>query len=110
MAPRHLKDIIERATEAITGSVMARADSVHARETWRLWRALWREVGGKRTTDRIVTVCMYCERFHANTGEWAAAPPSLTEMLHDPKVVQLTHGVCPICLAGRLGDPESVSP
>jgi hypothetical protein len=30
--------------------------------------------------------------------------------MHDPNVVQLTHGVCPICLAGRLGEPESVSP
>jgi hypothetical protein len=56
----------------------------------------------------MLGVCMYCERYHANTGEWVAAPPALAEMLHDPKVVQLTHGVCPICLAGH--DPAEVSP
>jgi hypothetical protein len=29
----------------------------------------------------------------------------LAEMLRDPKVVQLTRGVCPIYLAGRLDEP-----
>jgi hypothetical protein len=53
----------------------------------------------------MLTMCMYCERFHAGTGEWAATPPGLAEMLHDPKLVQVTHGVCPICLAARLDGP-----
>jgi hypothetical protein len=29
----------------------------------------------------MLGVCMYCERYHANTGEWVAAPPALAEML-----------------------------
>ena len=32
-------------------------------------------------------------------------PASVAETLRDPKVFQLTHGVCPICLAGRLTSP-----
>jgi hypothetical protein len=53
----------------------------------------------------MLAVCRYCERFRASAGEWVATAPGLAEMLHDPKVVQVTHGICPICFAGRLGEP-----
>jgi hypothetical protein len=66
---------------------------------------LWAELERKAPADRMLTVCMDCERLHASTGECAAIPPGLAEMLHDPKLVQVTHGVCPVCLAARLDGP-----
>ena len=105
MHPRQIRGALERAAEAVTGSFIARADATRGRETWRLWRAHWAELERLPPADRMLGVCMYCERYHANTGEWVATPPGLAERLRDPTVVQLTHGVCPICLAGRLDEP-----
>jgi hypothetical protein len=105
MQPRQIREAIERAADAVTGSFIARAEAIRGREAWRIWRAHWAELERLPPANRMLGVCMYCERYHANTGEWAAAPPALAEMLHDPKMVQLTHGVCPICLAGRLDEP-----
>jgi hypothetical protein len=105
MNPRQLRETIARAVYAVTGSLMSQAEASRTREGWRVWRALWVELERKPPADRMLTVCMYCERFHASTGEWAATPPGLAEMLHDPKLVQITHGVCPVCLAARLDGP-----
>ena len=99
---------MDRAVEAVTGSFIAQTEAIRTRESWRIWRAYWADLGGLPPAERLVGVCMYCGRFRANTGEWVTAPPRLAEMLHDPKVVDLTHGACPICLAGH--DPEGVSP
>lgn len=108
MNPQPIREAIDRAVEAVTGSRIARAEAVRLREAWHTWRAHWAEIERFPPADRMLGVCMYCERYHANTGEWVAAPPELAEMLRDPKAVQLTHGVCPICLAGH--DPAGVSP
>ena len=99
MTPRQLKETMARAVDAVTGSFMSRTQASRTREGWRVWRALWAELEGKPLADRMLTVCMYCERLRASTGEWAATPPGLAEMLRDPKLVQVTHGVCPVCLA-----------
>ena len=108
MTPRQLRELVERAAEAITGSFVARAEAVRTRESWRTWHAHRSELERLLPAERVLGVCMYCERIRANTGEWVTTPPALTEMLHDPKVVSLTHGVCPICLAGH--EPDGVSP
>ena len=105
MHPRQIRRTLERAAEAVTGSFMARAEAIRGREAWRTWRAHWAELERLPPADRMLGVCVYCERYHANTGDWVAAPPALAETLRDPKAVQLTHGVCPICLAGRLDEP-----
>lgn len=102
MDRRQLKGAIDRAMDAVTGSFIARTQASRAREAWRAWREQWAQLEQEPPADRMLAVCMYCERFRANTGEWVATPPWLTEMLHDPKVVQLTHGACPICLAQHL--------
>jgi hypothetical protein len=106
MDPRQLKETLARAVDAVTGSHMSRTQASRTREGWRVWRALWAELERKPPADRMLTVCMYCERLQASTGEWAATPPGLAEMLHDPNLVQVTHGVCPICLAARLDGPS----
>ena len=105
MNPRQLRENIARAVDAVTGSLMSQAQASRTREGRRVWRALWAELERKAPGDRMLTVCMYCERLHASTGEWAAAPPGLAEILHDPKLVQVSHGVCPVCLAARLDGP-----
>jgi hypothetical protein len=101
---RYVRDALDRATEAVTGSHIARAHASRAREAGRVWRALWAKLEAEPPADRMLAVCMYCERIRADTGEWIAPPPELAEMLRDRRVVQLTHGACPICLAGHLGD------
>jgi hypothetical protein len=108
MYPRQIREAIDRAVEAVTGSRIARAEAVRLREGWHAWRAHWAELEKLPPAERVLGVCMYCERIRANTGEWVATPPALAEMLYDPKVVSLTHGVCPICLAGH--EPGGVSP
>jgi hypothetical protein len=107
MTPRQIREAIERAAETVTGSLMARAEAIRGREGWRTWRVHWAELEKQPPADRLLSVCMYCERFRAHTAEWVATPPGLAEILHDPKVVQLTHGVCPICLAGHEADGVS---
>jgi hypothetical protein len=62
---------------------------------------VWAKLEAEPPADRMLAVCMYCERIRADTGEWIAPPPELAEMLRDRRVVQLTHGACPICLAGH---------
>jgi hypothetical protein len=103
MSPRQIREALERAAEAVLGSLMARADAVRGREGWRIWRAHWAELEKQPPGERMLAVCMYCERFRVTTGEWVATPPGLTERLRDPKLLQVTHGICPICLAGHLG-------
>jgi hypothetical protein len=101
MHPRQVREAIERAIEAVTGSRIARTDAARLREAWRTWHAHWAALERLPPAERVLGICMYCERIRASTGEWVATPPALAEMLHDPKVVSLTHGVCPICLAGH---------
>ena len=108
MHPRKIRELMERAGEAVTGSFIAQTEAIRTRESWSIWRAHWADLESLPPAERMLGVCMYCERFRANTGEWIAAPPRLAEMLRDPKVVGLTHGVCPICLAGH--EPSGVSP
>jgi hypothetical protein len=102
MDSRQVRDIIERATEAVIGSIMARTRATRGREGWRTWRTHWAELEKQPPAERLLAVCMYCERFRVTTGDWVATPPGLTEMLHDPKLIQVTHGVCPVCLAAHL--------
>jgi len=108
MDARKIREVMERAGEAVTGSFIARTEAVRTREAWHFWRAHLAGLESVAPAERMLGVCMYCERIRANTGEWVTAPPALAEMLHDPKVVQLTHGVCPICLAGHT--PGRASP
>jgi hypothetical protein len=105
MDPRQLKETLARAVDAVTGSLMSQTQTSRTREGWRVWRELWVALDRKPPADRMPTVCMYCERLQASTGEWAATSPGLAEMLHDPKLVQVSHGVCPVCLAARLDGP-----
>ena len=95
---------MDRAIQAVSGSLIAQAEAIRLREGWRVWRALWATLEREPPADRLLTVCMYCERFRSDTGEWLAPPPRLADMLHDSKVLQATHGVCSICLAGKLDE------
>jgi hypothetical protein len=81
---------------------MAQTDARRDREAWRAWRAVWAALQREAPAERMATVCMYCQRLRADTSEWVAIPASLAEMLHDPTIVQVTHGACPICFAGHL--------
>jgi hypothetical protein len=101
---RKIRDVLARADETRTASSMARAEARREREAWRAWRAMWAGLRREAPAERMLTVCMYCERFLADTSEWIATPPSLAETLHDPAIVQVTHGACPMCLAGHLPD------
>jgi hypothetical protein len=98
---RKISQLYRRADEAVSASHMALADARREREGWRRGGRC-----GRRSRDapaeRMVTVCMYGERFRAETGEWIVTPPTLAEKLHHPEIVPVTHGVCPICLAGSL--------
>jgi hypothetical protein len=105
MGPRQVREAIERATEAVTGSHIARMHSSRAREAWRTWHSLWSRLRREPLAERMLTVCMYCERVRTDTGEWLAPPVDLAEILHDQQLVQLTHGACPICLAAHLDEP-----
>ena len=107
MHPRQFREAVDRVVEAVTGSFIAQAEAIRLRDGWRIWRAHWATLETKPPAERMLVVCMYCEQFHANTGEWVAPPPGLAEMLQDPKLVQVTHGACPICLAGKLDQPPS---
>jgi hypothetical protein len=110
MSPRPIREAFERAAEAVLGSLMARAEATRGREAWRSWRAYWIELEKQPPAERMLAVCMYCERFRATTDEWVVFPPGLAEMLRDPKVVQVTHSACPICLAAHLEQsPDGVS-
>ena len=100
-----VKDAIDRATETVTGSRNARTHASRAREAWRVWRALWAKLEAEPPAKRYLTACMYCERVRADTDEWMALPADLAEMLHNPQVVQVTHGACPICLEAHLDEP-----
>ena|SRR5438132_1477933 len=105
MDRRQIRETIDRAVEAMIGSVMARTDARRDRKAWGAWRAQWAALERLPPDQRMLTVCMYCERFRVDTGEWVAATAGLAGVLHDPKVIQVSHGACPICVAGRLGDP-----
>lgn len=69
MNPRELRETLTRAADAVAGSRMSVAQASRTREGWRIWRALWVELERKPPADRMLTVCMYCERLHASTGE-----------------------------------------
>jgi broad specificity phosphatase PhoE len=99
-----IQEALDRATEAVTGSHMARRYARLSREAWRAWRAQWNALEVLPPTERLLVVCMYCERFRDVTGDWMLAPTELAEMLHDRTVVQLTHGACPLCLAAHLDE------
>jgi hypothetical protein len=102
MDTRKIRNLLAWSQETQTASQMAQAEARRQREAWRAWRAMWAGLQREAPAERMLTVCMYCERFLADTAEWIATPPSLTEILHDPAIVQVTHGACPICLAGHL--------
>lgn len=98
---RKISQLYRRADEAVSASHMALADARREREGWRAWRAVWKAIQRDAPAERMLTVCMYCERFRAETGEWIVTPPTLAEKLHHQEIVPVTHGVCPICLAGH---------
>jgi hypothetical protein len=102
---RYIRDAIERAQDAVMGSHLARTEALRLRHAWGAWRAQWAEIEATPLAERMLTVCMYCERFRVTTGEWVAATPDMTRVIRDRTRVNLTHGVCPICLAGKLDEP-----
>ena len=102
MDRRRFRDVLTLAAETRTASLMAQAEARRERAAWEAWRALWATLQLEPPPARMLTVCMYCERFRGTTGEWVLAAQALREMLRDPKLVQVTHGSCPICLAGHM--------
>jgi hypothetical protein len=89
MHPRKIRELMERAGEAVTGSLIACTDSIRGRAAWRTWRAQWADLERLPAAEQLLAVCMYCERFRATTGEWVACPPGLVEMIHDPHPTEL---------------------
>jgi hypothetical protein len=104
MEHRRLHDALARADETRTASLMVRANARREREAWRAWRAVWATLERDLPTERMLTVCMYCERFCSPDGDWAAIPRVLADLLQEGETipVQVTHGVCPLCLAAHL--------
>src|SRR5215216_3197806 len=81
MTPGQVREALDRAIEAVMGSRMARTEAVRLRKAWHIWRSHWAELERLPPAERVLGVCMYCERIRINTGEWVATPPALTEML-----------------------------
>jgi hypothetical protein len=103
MYRRDVRDALERAAEAVEGSHIAQQHARQVVEGWRVWRTLRGTLERQPPAERMLPVCMYCGRVRYTTGEWVRTPP-LTEMLPDPRLIQVTHGACPICFAGHLPD------
>jgi hypothetical protein len=104
MDPHKLHDALARADETRTATFMVQADARREREAWRAWRTAWATLERDPPPDRMLTVCMYCERFYSPAGEWAAIPRVLADLLQEGETipVQVTHGACPLCLAAHL--------
>lgn len=66
---RYIRDAIERAQDAVMGSHLARTEALRLRHAWGAWRAQWAEIEATPLAERMLTVCMYCERFRVTTGE-----------------------------------------
>jgi len=66
---RYIRDAIERAQDAVMGSHLARTEALRLRHAWGTWPAQWAEIEAMALADRMLTVCIYCERFRVTTGE-----------------------------------------
>jgi hypothetical protein len=97
-------DILERAQQLCREAEITReraalsvADCRQRRLERRRWKAIWSAVRARR--DQMVACCAYCARFRTPSGEWAAIPAQISKLLHQSPSANLTHGICPDCLA-----------
>jgi hypothetical protein len=86
------------------GMLRRTADYVSTAKALRRARSYWRHLSvdsGERPP--LVPICMYCERVRDHEGHWAAMPPEARWLL-ERRVgrPELTHSVCPDCMANYL--------
>src|SRR5215207_10187077 len=76
-----------------------RTDLERRRSERRTWRMVWEACCAN--PDHILACCSYCARVRGPNGGWGAIPSELSQALHRGKcqLVQLSHGICPDCLA-----------
>jgi hypothetical protein len=101
------RDAVERLLRARCACNIALVAAIRARagvaETRRLraarrtWDLLWSEY--RHDPEAPMVCCAYCARMRNRAGEWLCIPNRISEFLHRPSVVKLSHGYCPDCVA-----------
>jgi hypothetical protein len=80
---------VEQAMELVTLSQALRRE-----------REYWRQIldGFDAGAERLIPVCAYCDRVRAGEGLWERIPTGVMALLHYSKVIDVTHGICPVCV------------
>jgi hypothetical protein len=66
----------------------------------RRWANWWRIVRRWRHgPEHLLPVCAYCSRVRDQDGDWVEIPSAVARRFHLDSGPQVTHGVCPACLA-----------
>jgi hypothetical protein len=79
-----------------------RARSRRLLRTWEAWWGLRRDLSLAPPDAHWVALCCYCRRFRDRAGRWQDLPPHIPDRPH--LGVDLTHGICPDCLAQLKAD------
>jgi hypothetical protein len=63
-------------------------------------REYWRQIleGLEAGSERLIPVCAYCDRVRAGEALWERIPTGVMRLLHHSKVIDVTHGICPVCV------------
>ena len=85
----------EKVALALTGCRRLRLER-------RQWKAIWSAL--RANPDHILTHCSYCCRVRTPSGEWATILPGVSESIHRYSSLNLSHGICPDCLADCLDE------
>jgi hypothetical protein len=96
-------EILERAlatNAAARASVEQAMDLVAVSQALRRERDYWRQIleGLDAGSERLIPVCAYCDRVRAREGLWERIPTGVMQLLHHSKVIDVTHGICPVCV------------
>jgi hypothetical protein len=96
---RHCCDIALGATARARAGV---AETRRLRAARRTWSILWSEY--RHRPEAPMICCAYCARMRNQAGEWLCIHPQISEFLHRPSVVKLSHGYCRDCIARHFPD------
>jgi hypothetical protein len=96
-------EILERAlaTNAAARAAVEQAmDLVTLSQARQREREYWRQIleGLDAGAERLIPVCAYCDRVRAGEGLWERIPTGVMRLLHHSKVIDVTHGICPVCV------------
>lgn len=100
---RHLR---AEAAEAIARAQAAVAQSRQRRAARKQWQRLWSAYCRRPST--YLTCCADCQRLRTDWGDWVSIPHEISELLRHAPALNLSHGLCPECLARYA--PEQLNP